>query len=169
MLVVPRLLRSDDAAKHSGRVSEKPERLITTNEIQTRTRSYHPHRTRGRTNDTQMSNTMAPMGSYESTVEQVEELMRGPANPLNGSQFSQEYFRLLADRNQLPVAQYRGQLLDLIQKHHVLVITSGTGSGKTTQIPMFLALAHGIDDLEKEKKRFTVAQPRRIATVNVCN
>jgi ATP-dependent RNA helicase DDX35 len=38
----------------------------------------------------------------------------------------------------LPVAQYRKQLLYLLEKHATVIIVGETGCGKTTQIPQYL-------------------------------
>lgn len=51
---------------------------------------------------------------------------------------STKYRQILGVRRQLPVHQTREAFLDAYQKARVLVVTSDTGSGKTTQIPQFV-------------------------------
>ena len=58
----------------------------------------------------------------------------------------------------LPICQKREQILELIEKHQVLVLAGETGSGKTTQLPKFcLELGRGRRGLIGH------TQPRRLA------
>lgn len=71
---------------------------------------------------------------------------------------------LLEFRKTLPVFLMRKKILDLIDSHKVVIVSSETGSGKTTQIPQFL--------LEQAAERNTTCrivctQPRRISAVAV--
>ncbi|KAF9157020.1 DEAH-box ATP-dependent RNA helicase prp22 [Actinomortierella ambigua] len=60
----------------------------------------------------------------------------------------------------LPIFDFRNQLLDAIQSNNVLVVIGETGSGKTTQLPRYIAE-------EFRDKRIGVTQPRRIAATSV--
>lgn len=51
---------------------------------------------------------------------------------------SNNYCKLLAKRQELPVYQHRENILQAIRKNNVLVIAGETGSGKSTQIPQFI-------------------------------
>lgn len=64
----------------------------------------------------------------------------------------------------LPVYQHRGEILEALQTHQVVVVESPTGSGKTTQIPLILHESGYTAD-----KMVGVTQPRRIATLSVCD
>lgn len=55
----------------------------------------------------------------------------------------------------LPVSARRGEILEAIKNHQVVVIAGATGSGKTTQIPKMC--------LELGRKSIAHTQPRRIA------
>ena len=79
-------------------------------------------------------------------------------NPLTSKPYSQSYFRLLQERKSLPVYDALESLSTLLQKHQVIVLQGETGSGKTTQVPQYLAL-----------QGFKVActQPRRVAAICV--
>ncbi|MCQ2603651.1 MAG: ATP-dependent RNA helicase [Spirochaetia bacterium] len=65
---------------------------------------------------------------------------------------------------ELPVYRHKDKILECIKNNKVVVIESPTGSGKTTQLPMILYEAgfstSGI---------IGVTQPRRIATLSVCD
>ncbi|MBN2859517.1 MAG: ATP-dependent RNA helicase [Sphaerochaetaceae bacterium] len=64
----------------------------------------------------------------------------------------------------LPVYQHRQEILDALVQHDVIVVESPTGSGKTTQIPLILHEAGYADG-----GIIGVTQPRRIATLSVCD
>lgn len=69
----------------------------------------------------------------------------------------------MKDMSHLPVYQNRQQILDALRENQVIVVESPTGSGKTTQIPVILHEA-GYD----AELTIGVTQPRRIATLSVC-
>ena len=62
-------------------------------------------------------------------------------------------------RESLPMAKYRSELIKAIKEHQVLVVQSETGSGKTTQIPQYL--------VEEGFGRICCTQPRRVAAMSV--
>ena len=64
----------------------------------------------------------------------------------------------------LPVYQHRQEILDALDRHDIIVVESPTGSGKTTQIPLILHEAG-----YAETGIIGVTQPRRIATLSVCD
>ena len=59
----------------------------------------------------------------------------------------------------LPVAGARDELMRLLREHDIVVCVGETGSGKTTQIPQFLA--------DAALAPVAVTQPRRVAAVSV--
>lgn len=67
-------------------------------------------------------------------------------------------------RKTLPAFQSRNEILNLVRKHQVVVVSGATGSGKTTQIPQFI-----LEDFAESGKPVSVVctQPRRIAAVSV--
>jgi HrpA-like RNA helicase len=69
--------------------------------------------------------------------------------------------RAASEWAQLPVLEYRKTIIDMIKGNQVVVLTGETGSGKTTQIPQYLAAEKGW------KGRIGVTQPRRVAAVSV--
>lgn len=64
----------------------------------------------------------------------------------------------------LPVYQHRGEILEALTSHQVVVVESPTGSGKTTQIPLILH-----ESGYTQEKMVGITQPRRIATLSVCD
>ena len=67
-------------------------------------------------------------------------------------------------RKSLPIYEWRGQLLQAIQKHQTIVVVAETGSGKTTQIPQYL---HEVGYSKYGKIGCT--QPRRVAAMSVAS
>ncbi len=64
----------------------------------------------------------------------------------------------------LPVYKNKGEILEGLTHHQVIVVESPTGSGKTTQIPLILHESGYTHD-----KMVGITQPRRIATLSVCD
>lgn len=65
-------------------------------------------------------------------------------------------------RETLPVYKFRKQLLDAVNENQLMIVVGDTGSGKTTQLPQYLAEGgfanHGA---------VAVTQPRRVAAMSV--
>lgn len=70
----------------------------------------------------------------------------------------------MIDPKKLPVYQQKSKILDVIEKNQVIIVESPTGSGKTTQLPLILYEAgYAVNGM------IGVTQPRRIATLSVCD
>lgn len=67
-------------------------------------------------------------------------------------------------RNSLPASKYCDQVLKSISSCNVVIISGGTGCGKTTQVPQFI-----LDEAHENNKhvRVMVTQPRRIAAISI--
>ncbi|MBI9108219.1 MAG: ATP-dependent RNA helicase [Spirochaetales bacterium] len=65
---------------------------------------------------------------------------------------------------ELPVYREKKRILSVLEKNQVVVVESPTGSGKTTQLPLILHEAG-----YSEAGIIGVTQPRRIATLSVCD
>ena len=61
----------------------------------------------------------------------------------------------------LPIHEYRTQIISMMIKNRVFILVGETGCGKTTQIPQFLYHAHLTD------KKIAITQPRRVAAISV--
>ncbi|XP_075733811.1 putative ATP-dependent RNA helicase DHX35 isoform X3 [Rhipicephalus microplus] len=66
-------------------------------------------------------------------------------------------------RERLPVFKNRIDILYLLEKHRVLIVTGETGSGKSTQIPQYLMEA----GWAQKGQMIGVTQPRRMAAITL--
>lgn len=79
---------------------------------------------------------------------------------------NEKYNKMLEFRKKLPAFDKRDELLNLLNKEQVIVISGETGCGKTTQVPQFI-----LDDAISQNKglqcRIVCTQPRRISAISV--
>jgi pre-mRNA-splicing factor ATP-dependent RNA helicase DHX16 len=66
-------------------------------------------------------------------------------------------------RANLPIYEFRQELLDAVENFQVLIIVGETGSGKTTQIPQYLHEA----GYTTGGRKVGCTQPRRVAAMSV--
>jgi ATP-dependent RNA helicase DHX36 len=69
-------------------------------------------------------------------------------------------------RDKLPIIKIRESLVEALKKSPVVVVSGGTGSGKSTQCPQYI-LEDAIAKGKGPETRIIVTQPRRIAAVSV--
>ena len=88
---------------------------------------------------TASSNRLPASATPEQTAAQVETLLSPgvKTNPLTSRPLTKQYYDILAKRRELPVFSFLSVVADTLNKHQVLVLEGETGSGKTTQIPVF--------------------------------
>eukprot|EP00931_Biecheleriopsis_adriatica_P101593 TRINITY_DN766_c0_g2_i2.p1 TRINITY_DN766_c0_g2~~TRINITY_DN766_c0_g2_i2.p1 ORF type:complete len:1119 (-),score=339.18 TRINITY_DN766_c0_g2_i2:8-3364(-) len=68
----------------------------------------------------------------------------------------------------LPVRSLRNPLAKILSNDSVLVVSGGTGSGKSTQLPQYIVDDWvGVEGARKRRPRVVVTQPRRIAAISV--
>ncbi|OVA04113.1 Helicase [Macleaya cordata] len=79
---------------------------------------------------------------------------------------TQRYKDMLQARGALPIAELKGDMLQLLKDNDVLVVCGETGCGKTTQVPQFI-----LDDMIEAGLggycNIVCTQPRRIAAISV--
>ncbi|XP_066139609.1 ATP-dependent DNA/RNA helicase DHX36-like isoform X2 [Euwallacea fornicatus] len=79
---------------------------------------------------------------------------------------SRTYQEMQKVRNKLPSMGMKDQVIDLIEKNQIAVISGETGCGKTTQVAQFI-----LDDYIKKGKgsqcKIVCTQPRRISAISV--
>lgn len=73
---------------------------------------------------------------------------------------------MLSERQQLPVYNYRRELLEAIEQHRVVLVRGETGCGKTTQIPQ-LVLDSYLMSGRGAHCNVVVTQPRRISAISI--
>ncbi|TAQ88625.1 hypothetical protein B7494_g3070 [Chlorociboria aeruginascens] len=110
------------------------------------------------------SSALSMFKRHGTTALQAHAAEDGPNNPFNNNPLSQQYFRILKTRRDLPVHKQRQEFLDMFHSTQILVFVGETGSGKTTQIPQFVLF----DDLPHlNHKLVACTQPRRVAAMSV--
>ncbi|KAF9103570.1 ATP-dependent RNA helicase dhx29 [Mortierella sp. GBA35] len=78
------------------------------------------------------------------------------------------HIKLFEKRKDLPIFQFRDQLLTLLTSHQVLIVSGETGCGKSTQVPQYLTeymLEAGLGD----QCDIVCTQPRRISAISIAN
>ena len=73
---------------------------------------------------------------------------------------------LRVKKAELPMNQYRAQVLDLVNNNVYSIIVGATGSGKTTQVPQIL-LEDAVSEGKGSSCNIVCTQPRRIAAISV--
>ncbi|KAI6196956.1 hypothetical protein M3Y94_01168600 [Aphelenchoides besseyi] len=66
-------------------------------------------------------------------------------------------------RSRLPIAKLKHQLLYLVERFRCVVVVGETGSGKSTQVPQFLAEAGWADN----GLQIAITEPRRVAAITL--
>ncbi|KAL7987260.1 hypothetical protein Chor_006179 [Crotalus horridus] len=79
---------------------------------------------------------------------------------------SRRYQTMLQERQKLPAWEKKENILSLLSKYQVLVISGMTGCGKTTQIPQFI-LDSSLEGPSNKVANILCTQPRRIAAISV--
>jgi HrpA-like RNA helicase len=74
------------------------------------------------------------------------------------------FYTLKPVRERLPVALQKAQFEGLFIKNNILILSSGTGSGKTTQIPQYIAY---LSRKHKISGKIACTQPRVLAATRV--
>ncbi|KAF5345483.1 hypothetical protein D9756_010451 [Leucocoprinus leucothites] len=85
-------------------------------------------------------------------------------NPFTKAPHTAQYRKILEARKKLPVFAQMDDFLEMFNKNQIIVMVGETGSGKTTQIPQFVAFS----DLPHTRgKLVACTQPRRVAAMSV--
>ncbi|KAJ7786454.1 P-loop containing nucleoside triphosphate hydrolase protein [Mycena metata] len=79
-------------------------------------------------------------------------------------QASPAYQEMLVHRNLLPIAEYRQEIIQILESSQVLVLSGETGCGKSTQVPAFILE----DQLSRGKPcKIYCTEPRRISAISL--
>ncbi|KAI0348676.1 P-loop containing nucleoside triphosphate hydrolase protein [Trametopsis cervina] len=77
---------------------------------------------------------------------------------------SQPYQEMLEQRQKLPIAAYRNQIIDTLANNQILVLSGETGCGKSTQLPAFILE----DQLSRGNHcKVYCTEPRRISAISL--
>ncbi|TFY61068.1 hypothetical protein EVG20_g7198 [Dentipellis fragilis] len=97
-------------------------------------------------------------------ADQVQRAMEHELNAFTKKPHSAQYMKILTARKKLPVFAQMEEFYNMFTKHQIIIVVGETGSGKTTQIPQFVAYS----DLPHTKgKLVACTQPRRVAAMSV--
>ncbi|KZW03152.1 P-loop containing nucleoside triphosphate hydrolase protein [Exidia glandulosa HHB12029] len=114
-----------------------------------------------------MSRSLEPLFGFvprNVNAKDVEKALNGDINPFTKSPHSGQYKKILEGRKKLPVYSQMDEFLQTFQANQITVMVGETGSGKTTQIPQFVAYS----DLPHTRgKMIACTQPRRVAAMSV--
>ncbi|CAL1696117.1 unnamed protein product [Somion occarium] len=96
-------------------------------------------------------------GQTELTSEQI-------AAGFNARWESPGYQEMLPQRNKLPIALYRNEIINVLETSQILVLSGETGCGKSTQLPTFILE----DQLSRGKHcKIYCTEPRRISAISL--
>lgn len=70
-------------------------------------------------------------------------------------------------RSNLPVAAEKESIIETISKNDVVILSGGTGCGKSTQIPQFIL--DNQDQYDNKRPYIVVTQPRRVAAISLAH
>ena len=79
---------------------------------------------------------------------------------------SEKYAPIHEQRRSLPIFQVKQDIVDAVSAHPVVVVSGETGSGKTTQLPLYL-LENMIKNERADECYIICTQPRRIAAISI--
>ncbi|KAG1786637.1 P-loop containing nucleoside triphosphate hydrolase protein [Suillus plorans] len=122
-----------------------------------------PHDDQGKTNSSTLDGAGASRNfgyvPREVTADQEHDI-----NPFTNQPRSAQYKKILESRKKLPVFAHMAEFYKMFNKHQIIIMVGETGSGKTTQIPQFVAYS----DLPHTKNKIVACtQTRRVATTAV--
>ncbi|KAF6752395.1 pre-mRNA-splicing factor ATP-dependent RNA helicase PRP43 [Ephemerocybe angulata] len=96
--------------------------------------------------------------------DRVRMALESNVNPFTKKPHSAQYRKILEARKKLPVYNQMDEFMKIFSENQVIVMVGETGSGKTTQIPQFVAFS----DLPHTKNKMVACtQPRRVAAMSV--
>ncbi|KAM0514559.1 hypothetical protein ACHAPE_006855 [Trichoderma viride] len=102
---------------------------------------------------------MESIARSQATVALIQHLEDAPLNPLTGTIWPPGHNDLLQARRRLPVYGQYQEILDTYHQSQVMILSSKTGTGKSTQVPQLL-----VYDEYESGLQIACTQPRKLAT-----
>ncbi|KAG0696546.1 P-loop containing nucleoside triphosphate hydrolase protein [Suillus ampliporus] len=97
-------------------------------------------------------------------ADQVRLALEHDLNPFTKQPHTAQYKKILEARKKLPVFAQMTEFYKIFNKHQIIVMIGETGSGKTSQIPQFVAYS----DLPHTRNKIVACtQPRRVAAMSM--
>lgn len=96
-------------------------------------------------------------GDYFGQVEQLREIWEAKAS-------TPAFHHMMQGRMNLPIWNFKDEILSTLDTHQAIIICSETGSGKSTQIPSYI-LEHEL--LQGRSCKVYVTEPRRISAISL--
>ncbi|KAK7418465.1 hypothetical protein QQX98_003957 [Neonectria punicea] len=100
----------------------------------------------------------------QATAAQVQRLEDAIQNPLTGNSWPYGHDNILQGRRRLPVYGRYQEILDKYHQSQVMILSSETGSGKSTQVPQLLVYGEYASGLQ-----IACTQPRRLAATELAS
>ncbi|KAF9654251.1 P-loop containing nucleoside triphosphate hydrolase protein [Thelephora ganbajun] len=102
-----------------------------------------------------------PTRNISSSHELSEEQIRAG---FEARRASPAYQQMLQERNRLPIARYRTEIVEALEMSQALVLSGETGCGKSTQVPSFI-----LEDQLSQGKHCMIycTEPRRISAISL--
>ncbi|KAF8598721.1 P-loop containing nucleoside triphosphate hydrolase protein, partial [Ceratobasidium sp. AG-I] len=94
----------------------------------------------------------------------AKSILDGNTNPFMKLPYTEKYKKILEGRKKLPVYAQMEEFYKIFNENQITVMIGETGSGKTTQIPQFVAYT---DIPHVRGKMIACTQPRRVAAMSV--
>lgn len=124
-----------------------------------------------------LQDPLSGLTSREVTGEQARHILNADVNPFAAEglrPYSESYRSILKQRKELPVYAQMDEFYEKFSNHQITVVIGETGSGKTTQIPQFVALSDQshlrpteFPDGSSGIRMIACTQPRRVAAMSV--
>ncbi|KAF1792048.1 P-loop containing nucleoside triphosphate hydrolase [Phytophthora cactorum] len=102
------------------------------------------------------SDRKAALQLSQQLREQLQKRMRSSA-----------YRSKLQQRESLPIASFKKQVVEMLSNHDVILISGETGCGKSTQVPQFLLEDLLLSEPGGARGQIVCTQPRRLAAISL--
>ncbi|KAK8864514.1 hypothetical protein IAR55_001764 [Kwoniella newhampshirensis] len=102
--------------------------------------------------------------TVQAEQEREERFSEELQNDFGRRRHSAAYQTMLQQRNNLPIASFREQIVSTLHSSQIMVLSGETGCGKSTQLPSFILE----DQLAKGRPcKIFVTEPRRISAISL--